>query len=126
MTDENGMSGDIVDPVEMDRVFTRLQDSIHADNARKGFWTGEINRSNVTKLALIHSEVSELMEEDRKSPGTPRREFAPGFSGQEEEAADIVIRVLDLCAHNGWDLAGAVRAKMRLNAARPVMHGKRY
>lgn len=99
------------------------------------------------KLALIHSEVSEALEELRKDgkdgkrtmqryyvtqarPGT--KEVYAGTVGAEEELkpegfvvelADVVIRIGDLCGALGLDLDGAIKAKMAFNATRPHKHG---
>lgn len=40
--------------------------------------------------------------------------------------ADIVIRVMDMCAFKGIDLDAHVAAKMRYNSLREHMHGKKY
>ena len=83
----------------------------------KGFW-GE--HANVTeKLALIHSEVSEALEEWRKQEYN-RDKFV-------EELADIVIRSLDLAEHIlPGEIGHAMRDKMERNALRPFRHGKRF
>ena len=44
----------------------------------------------------------------------------------EEEMADIVIRVMDLCAFKNIDLEAHVKAKMRYNSLREYKHGKKY
>jgi len=38
--------------------------------------------------------------------------------------ADIVIRVMDLCAFKGIDLESHIKAKMRYNSLREYKHGK--
>jgi NTP pyrophosphatase (non-canonical NTP hydrolase) len=65
-------------------------------------------------LALIHSEVSEALEADRK-----------GFGAEKvaEELADVVIRVMDTAAAHGLDLPGALLAKMARNKTREYRHG---
>ncbi len=64
-------------------------------------------------LALIHSEVSEALEDFRHD----RREH---FT---EELADIVIRVLDLAGGLGVDLDAAIAAKLAKNRLRSFRHG---
>lgn len=91
----------------------------------KGFWEAPDNtapdgRYNINvvlcKIALIHSEASEALEEIRaKGKITPH---------VAEEMADIIIRVADFCGGYDLDLAGAVAAKMAKNKARPRLHGK--
>lgn len=89
-------------------------------NARQGFWecdnTGE-------KIALMHSELSEALEADRKSLPS---EHIPDFSGIEEELADCVIRILDFAGHHELRLAEAITAKLEFNLSRPFKHGKAY
>jgi len=44
----------------------------------------------------------------------------------EDELADVVIRVLDLCAFKKIDIESHIKAKMRYNSSRPHKHGKSY
>lgn len=67
-------------------------------------------------LALIHSEVSEALQADRKGEGADH---------VAEELADVVIRVMDTAAAHGFDLASTIIAKMQANKARPHRHGGR-
>ena len=64
-------------------------------------------------LALIHSEVSEALEDFRHDN---REYFA-------EELADVVIRVLDCAGGLGIDLDKAVADKMEKNRHRGFRHG---
>jgi len=66
-----------------------------------------------TLLALIHSEVSEALEADRKGD---QQNFA-------EELADVCIRVFDLCGSKDIDLEGAISRKMERNKTRSYKHG---
>lgn len=66
-----------------------------------------------TILALIHSEVSEALEADRKGDS---ENFA-------EELADVVIRVFDLCGLMNIDLESAILQKMERNKGRSYKHG---
>ena len=93
-------------------------------------WHGE-NDSIPVKLVMIHSEVSEALEEYRNTP--PESEVSDlyynGFSDKPEgfgvELADIVIRVLDLAEMLGMDLTDLILAKMEYNESRPYRHGNK-
>lgn len=78
--------------------------------------TGEhIVRNKGELIALIHSELSECLEYERKG-GLDKH--VPRFLGAEVEMADAVIRILDYCAYCGYDIDGAVRAKLEYNRTR--------
>lgn len=91
-------------------------------------WHGE-NDSIPVKLVMIHSEVSEALEEYRNT--SPESEVSDlyynGFSDKPEgfgvELADIVIRVLDLAEMLGMDLTDLILTKMKYNESRPYRHG---
>lgn len=70
-------------------------------------------RETGTLLALIHSEVSEALEADRKGN-------ADNFA---EELADVCIRVFDLCGLKEIDLESAISKKMEYNKTRTYKHG---
>lgn len=67
-------------------------------------------------LALIHSEVSEALEEYRKEHR--KLEFT-------EELADILIRTLDCAAALELDIEEAVNKKLEKNRNRAYKHGGR-
>jgi len=46
------------------------------------------------------------------------------LTNEEEELADIVIRLADYCGWRGIDLGRVILAKMEYNTKRPHMHGK--
>jgi NTP pyrophosphatase (non-canonical NTP hydrolase) len=66
-----------------------------------------------TRIALIHSELSEALEADRKGD----------MDNRAEELADVIIRICDLAYYHAIDLDAAVRKKMDYNKTRPHMHG---
>lgn len=70
-------------------------------------------RETGTVLALIHSEVSEALEADRKGD---QENF-------EEELADVCIRIFDLCGSRGIDLEASIQKKMEKNKGRSYKHG---
>ena len=88
----------------------------HQNAVRKGFWEASDNLGE--KLCLIHSEISEALEELRKPE--------PSKAAIAEELADVCIRVADLAGYLEIDLLGAIDKKMIANQARPIMHGKRF
>lgn len=79
-----------------------------------GFW--DPPPSIPESLCLVHSEVSEALEAYRKDLGR---------SCLEEELADIVIRVFDICGYHGFDLERAILKKNEKNEVRPYRHGGR-
>ncbi len=99
--------------------FAALTKSVHETAKSKGWW--DTDRNNGEALALIHSEVSEALEALRM--GNPPDDKIPEFSGAEAELADVVIRIMDLSAARGWDVGGAIVAKMEMNKGRAKMHG---
>lgn len=78
--------------------------------------TGELlERNRAEMLCLIHSEISEAMEGERKGlqdDKLPHRPMA------EVELADAVIRIMDYCGRWGYDLAGAFFEKLEYNRNR--------
>jgi NTP pyrophosphatase (non-canonical NTP hydrolase) len=100
----------------------KMQWEIH-DNAKKhGFWEGHRPMSEC--LCLMHSEISEALEAARD--GYPTSDKIPPYSNHFEELADLVIRVLDYCEHQGVDLAHIIEAKHEYNKTRPHKHGRKF
>lgn len=78
--------------------------------------TGEpITRNFGEVVALMHSELSEALEADRKGLMDDK---LPHRDGREVEFADCIIRILDTAAALGLDVAGAVIEKNRFNKER--------
>lgn len=74
-----------------------------------------LDRNKAEMLCLIHSEISEAMEGERKGlmdDHLPERPMA------EVELADAVIRIADYCGRWGYDLGGAIVEKLAYNATR--------
>ena len=90
---------------------------IHAGNHQ--WWHNKdgvrLQRNKGELLCLIHSEISEAMEGERKDlmdDKLPHRKMA------EVELADALIRILDYAAGFGYDIGGAVMEKLVYNKTR--------
>lgn len=99
--------------------FLAMQQHVHSNSRDKGWW--ESPPEVGTQLALIHSEVSEILEAIRI--GNPPSAKVPEFTSAEEELADVVLRCMDLAEGRGWRLAAAILAKHNFNQGRPSRHG---
>lgn len=74
-----------------------------------------LNRNKGELLCLIHSEISEAMEGERKNlmdDKLPHRKMA------EVELADAIIRILDYASAFGYDVEGAINEKLEYNKVR--------
>jgi len=90
-----------------------LQKEIHQQNVAAGWWDSP--REKGTLLCLIHSEISEAMEGERKNlmdDHLPHRKMA------EVELADAIIRILDYAHAFGYDIEGAIEEKLEYNRHR--------
>ncbi len=111
-----------------------LANKILERNKAKGFHDKKIETG--TLLMLCVSELSEALEADRKGRyanlnNCPETMFLENFEANvkdtfEDEIADTIIRLLDLCALKGIDIDTHIRLKMAYNYTRPKKHGKKY
>ena len=103
----------------------------------KGFTESSIGED----IALMHSELSEALEDHRKGrePSWVWYETKSGEStishnddGQPNkpcgipiEIADLIIRSLHFCGKHDIDIQQAVNQKIEFNRTRPYKHGKK-
>ena len=73
----------------------------------------------ITSIALIGTEVSELLDVYRRDGHHHSPEF-------RAEGSDILIRTFDLFGRLGIDLGEATITKMIKNESRPRLHGKAF
>jgi len=97
---------------------------LHEIAREKGFWDGEYSHDKIgNKLALVHSEVTEVLEAIRKSKGSEQ---------VVEEMADVIIRLLDVYAamrneeHILHSLDEVLEMKINKNKERPRLHGNLF
>lgn len=106
----------------------------YKNSAAHGFWDDApeyeilLPQYLAAKIALIHSEASEALEELRKKTVLTQVFLTPEGKpeGFASELADIIIRVADLAGYLGIDLDNVVADKMAYNATRKMRHGKAF
>jgi hypothetical protein len=77
-------------------------------------------------IALMHSELSEALEEYRDgtyATNTIGRDYHGKPVGIPVELADVLIRIFDFCKVHDINLAAALRNKLNYNKTRSHRHG---
>lgn len=114
-------------------------DSVHAiiDVCYKralhnGFWDEEENalipesKVKALKVALMAEELFEAFKEIRDGNGNGPSDHIPEFNYEEEELADVIIRIFDYAGKYKLRLPEAILAKIAYNKSRPYKHGKKF
>ena len=105
-------------------------------------WDYPEKRNIAEILCLLHSEISEALEADRKERYCPvnikgvlgwgnEESFLAHYKETvkgtfEEEMADIFIRLLDLCGNKSIDIENHVKAKLKYTFTSNNTYGKKY
>lgn len=110
------MTGDI----KVVKTLNQLRDEAHANSVSKGFW--EEIPDFAKRVSLMHSELSEALEADRKGVQDPNMDefkrildvanpnsFDKLFKAMikdtpPDELADTIIRILDHCGKEQIDI----------------------
>lgn len=147
--------------VEVLEVMEKLRDACHKNSVDHGFWDEKVVVVSADgcmgplpteiktkpwnfgeKIALLHSELSEMFEAYRKGVGDkpcdkpieiidPNSRTPDDLVGHrritfiEEEVADVFIRLFDLCGKLNIDVGRVILAKHNYNLTRPYMHGRK-
>jgi len=122
---------------------------VHDINVSKGFWDNKETKNVGEMLMLVTSELAEALEADRDGKKANKEQFVkdkntaatvePHLSlsikysfekniknSFEDEIADAVIRLFDICGGLNIDLEWHIRQKVDYNKKRPHKHGRAY
>lgn len=99
----------------------------HQLAVEKGWWKEERNFGEM--LALIHSEISEALDEHRNHHGFTEVYYNPEKPTKPEgipvELGDAVIRIFDLFGQYEVDVESVLELKMAYNRTRAHRHGNK-
>lgn len=97
-------------------------------NAKDHGWH-DSNRSIGDLICLMHSELSEALEEHRNGRAPNEVYFNEQKPQKPEgipvELADCIIRIFDFCGLHNIDLESVLKQKMEYNRTRPYRHGNK-
>jgi len=122
-------------------MLNELANKAYTNALNHGFYEEADDRNVLQKLMLIVSELGEACEAHRKVHRADLGKFKAFNKDErilhftflfedlikdsfEDEIADTIIRLFDLCGFMGIDIDKFVELKMQYNETRPYKHGK--
>jgi NTP pyrophosphatase (non-canonical NTP hydrolase) len=127
-------------------MLNELRDKIHKNAVNHGFYSDEKDNHVLVKLMLIATELGEAAEAYRKNHYANMKVFDDSCNdialdkiigptevdlfadlikdSFEDEIADCIIRLLDLCGFMGINIEKHIQLKMWFNEFREYKHGK--
>lgn len=117
ISNDNRIKGFYEDDDFMQTVASHIPET----NTREHFLKVWDRARRLSRIALMHTELSEAVEGIRKDSQDDK---LPHRKMEEVELADALIRILDAAGAYGMDLGGAVVEKLAYNRTRPYKHGK--
>lgn len=101
-----------------------LRDKCYATAKDKG-WYDRGEPSTPERIALMHSELSEALEDFRVGDVRLAIDNNGKPVGMPSEFADVIIRIFDFCGRHSIDIGEAVVTKMDYNDTRSYRHGNK-
>lgn len=112
--EQNQSGTDDVRGIPLRNELLDFQRMVHYTARSKGFWKHMEQNPFPRLVALMHSELSEALEADRRAQGDDKI---------AEELADCVIRILDTAQALMLPVVDKIIKKAEFNKTRPMMHG---
>lgn len=104
---------------DLDKAINQLKDLCYNESLKNGWHTDSsgnlLDKNKGEMISLIHSEISEALEGERKGLMDTHLPHRPM---PEVEMADAIIRIMDYCGRWGYDIGGAIIEKLVYNAER--------